>query len=133
MISDGTTKPVEARLIQLNTCASRVATRQIEQHPLAIAGQERHVERLVFVVKFKLELARLRHHDDGRLPDELVRRDVDPGPHHTVISPLGVGESAMRKESPYDVLVGMVYSGKLIYEVGNSGIELLQPIGSKQA
>jgi hypothetical protein len=39
----------------------------------------------------------------------------------------------MRKESPNDVLVGMVYSGKLVYEVGNPRIELLQPIGSKQA
>jgi hypothetical protein len=91
------------------------------------------VERLVFVVKFKLELARLRHHNDRRLPDELVRRDVDPRPHHAIIAPLGVCESAMRKESPNDVLVGMVYSGKLVYEVGNPRIELLQPIGSKQA
>jgi hypothetical protein len=107
--------------------------REMEQYPFSITWQEGHVQRLVFVMEFELEVACLRHHDNGGLPDELVGRDVNSGPHHPVLPAVCISKTTVGEKPSHDILVRVIYSGKLVDEVSNPWIELLKTIGSKQS
>jgi hypothetical protein len=133
VVSDRATEPVQPGLIEANSSCSSTVIRELKQYAVTVTRQEGHVECLVLVMELQLKLAGLRHYDDCRLPDKLVWRDVDLRSHHAVLATLSMGESAVRKEAADDVLVGVIYPGKLVDQVSNAGVELLQAVGTKQS